>query len=351
MSRALCFCLLLFCLAPPLAAGEEGELAYAIFLKVNGRPITQDNVIQVMRFLVKREYNGEVPEEEPAMANIQKAAIRDLVRAQLIHSEASRAGVKLDREYSRRAIAMSGLRPDEVTPTIRRMLEADDLFDEIMMVEGTPIRTPSPREMKEFYTQNQDGFRQDAFVIVRTIFLGYDGRRPNSFFRQQGEDLAWQINSVPLSERTEYFSRLAKEQSQDVFAEHGGRLTGDAAEAWMPREFTNVNAEGRPIFPEAMVEGIRSLVNRGEVRVVESEDGVHLLYLEDVRGGGVISWNESKRVVEYVVKQRNRNAAMRSWINRIYDHSDVKWHDGTPYDKAILTEEILPSERGLSGRG
>ena len=58
-------------------------------------------------------------------------------------------------------------------------------------------------------------------------------------------------------------------------------------------------------------------------------------------------WDEAKRIIEFHLTQRQRAIAMRNWINRIYDRSDVKWHDGTAYEKAKLTEVLLPSERGL----
>ena len=345
------------CLALVLAAfaaspeGEaragEGELAYAIFLRVNGRPITQDNVLQAMRYLLKREYNGVLPHDEEEMNRLQQAAIRDLVRAYLVHHEAVRMDIKLNREYAKRAVTMSGLRPDEVTPTIRRIIEADDLFEEIMIREGTPIRQPSPREVRDFYVNNQESFRSDAFIVVRTIFIGEDGRRPQSYFREQAEALIRQIEAAPLSDRTAVFDRIARENSQDVFAEHGGRLTGGNSDPWMPQEFNNENAEGKPIFPLAMEEGIKRLAHKGEVRLAISEDGMHILYLEDLRGGSIMPWSEGKRVIEFFLKQRRTNEALRIWINRIYDHSDVKWHDGTAYDKALLTQPLLASERGV----
>ena len=328
------------------AQAGEAELAYAIFIRVNGRPITQDNVVQAMRYLLKREFNGVPPQDELQMEALQKAAVRDLVRAYLIHHEASRLNVKLNREFSKRAIALSGLRPDEITPTIRRIIEADDLFEEIMMGEGTPIRQSSPREVRDFYLNNQDDFRTDAFIIVRGIFIGEDGRRPQSFFREQAEDIIRQIEAVPLYERTNAFDKLAKEKSQDVFAQFGGRLTGNSPDPWMPQEFRNQTPEGDALFPAEMEQGIKRLTQKGEVRLAVSEDGMHILYLEDIRGGSIMPWAEAKRVIEFHFRQRRTNEAMRTWINRIYDHSDVTWHDGSRYEKAQLLEPLLPSERG-----
>lgn len=329
----------------------QGELAYAIFLRVNGRPITQENVTQIAHYLLKREYPDGAPSSETEALNLQNAAIRDLVRSSLIHSEASRLGLKVDRDMSRRAIAMSGLRPDEVTPTIRRILEADDLFEEIMMEEGTPIRQPTPREVRDFYLDHRQEFTMDAFIVVRTIFIGEDGIRPQSHFLAQAEALKRQLEMVPLDQRTEAFAKAARESSQDVFAEYGGLLTASSEEPWMPRDFSNESPDGRELFPQAMVQGIRSLRTKGEIRLAVSEDGVHLFYLEDLRGGNTLPWDEAKRVIEFLLKQRRRNDAMRNWINRIYDRSDVRWHDGSAYDKAQLTQILLPSERGMGGTG
>lgn len=326
------------------------DLAYAIFLRVNGRPITQDNVAQAVRFLVKREYNDTPPADLEEHENIQKAAIRDLVRSHLIHSEATRLNIKLDRGFSRRAVAISGLRPDEVTPTIRRILEADDLFEEIMMAEGTPIREPSPKEVKDFYINNRDSFRTDAYVIVRTIFIGDDGSQAQSYFKDRATEVMHRILEMPVSQRADAFAKAAREYSQDIFAEFGGLLTGSSPEHWMPQEFTNQNPNGEPIFPQPMIEGIRRLKTPGEIRLAVSEDGMHLLYLEDIRGGSVIPWGEAKRIIDFHLKQVKRNTAMRDWINRVYDRSDVRWHNGTAFEKELLTEILLPSERGTQQR-
>lgn len=333
--------------AQPGGQAGQGELAYAIYLRVNGRPITQDHVAQTMRYLVNREYKDQGIASEEEALNVQNAAIRDLVRSYLIHSEANRSGVKLDRETARRASQVSGLRPDEITPTIRRILEADDLFDELMMAEGTPVRTPSPKEVRDFYLSNRENFTMDAYIIVREIFIGYDGRRAESHFIEQGQKIIQEIEAASYTGRTEAFIKAAGEHSQDIFAEVGGLLTNNPSDPWMPRDFANEMPDGTPIFPQPMVDGIKSLSVKGEIRLVTSEDGVHLLYLEDTRGGNVMPWDEAKRLIEYLLKHRRRNEAMRNWINRIYDRSDVRWHNGNPYDKALLTQVMLPSERGM----
>lgn len=347
-----CACLTVLCanFSVDTAEAGQGELAYAIFLRVNGRPITQENVTQVAHYLLKREYPDGPPSDETEALNLQNAAIRDLVRSNLIHNEANRLKLKVDRDTSRRAIAMSGLRPDEVTPTIRRILEADDLFEEIMMGEGTPIRTPSPKEVRDFYLSHRQDFTLDAFIVVRTIFIGEDGIRPQSHFREQAELLKQRLEMVPLDQRTEAFAKAARESSQDVFAEYGGLLTGSNEEPWMPQDFNNATPDGRELFPQAMVDGIRSLRTKGEIRLAVSADGMHLFYLEDIRGGNILGWDEAKRIIEFHLKQRRKDEAMRNWINRIYDRSDVRWHDGSPYDKSQLTQILLPSERGLGPR-
>lgn len=323
------------------------DLAYAIFIRVNGRPITQDNVAQAEQYLLKREYRGEVPEDQEEQIRINRAAIRDLVRTQLIHSEAASIGIKLSPGESRRAIAMSGLRPDEVSPTIRRMLEADDLFDMLMSAEGTPVRDPSPKEVRDFYLNSKELFRNDAYIIVRTIFIADDGTRSQSYFRDRATQIMNQVNMMPLSQRTDFFAKAAREVSQDVFAEFGGLLTGSAEDSWLPQGFTNRTPDGSSIFPEPMVEAIRQLKTPGEVRLAVSEDGIHLLYLENLRGGNIVPWSEAKRVVEYFLRQKVRVEALRGWINRIYDRSDVRWHNGETFEKERLTESLLPTERGM----
>ncbi|MDR0361496.1 MAG: SurA N-terminal domain-containing protein [Planctomycetota bacterium] len=328
-----------------LGAARAQELAYAIFIRVNGRPITQENVAHAMRFLLKREFHDQMPYDEREQELLQRAAIRDLVRTYLIHDEARKLGVKANRSYTQRAIAAAGFKQEEASPTIRRMLEADDLFDDIMMNQGTPIKNPSPREIKDFYNKNRDSFRNDAFIVVRTIFIADDGSRPQSYFKSRAEDLLQTLSATPPSMRTDAFAKAAQESSQDIFGQFGGLLTGAAPEPWMPQEFNNESEDGKPIFPEEMVAAIRRLKTRGEIRMAVSAEGFHLLYLEDIRGGNILGWDEASRIIDYYLKQRYRNERMRSWIGRVYDRSDVRWHDGSSYEKSRLTEILLPSER------
>lgn len=337
-------CILLFFL---FAIGHTPapELAHAIFVKVNGKTITQEQVVEAVKFIIKREYNNVMPEDEEELDKIQRAALRDLVRTLLIHDEAGRVGIKPSRNSWKEWARRHGLTQDEVTPTIRRMLEADDLFEELMMASGTPINQPSPREIKDFYNKNRDEFKTNAFIIVRTIFLPVDTSRPQSHYKTTAEELMTQLENVPIAQRTDAFDKTARERSQDIFAKNGGLLTGDSPDKWIPKDFNNENEDGTPIFPPTMVEEIRRLNRKGDLRLAVSSDGMHLLYCEDVQGGKTIGWDEASRIIEYVLKERQKNSRMRWWLNRVYDRSDVRWHDGSAFEKGTLTEILLPSEK------
>jgi hypothetical protein len=328
----------------PAAAGTE-ELAHAIFVKVNGKTITQDYVVEAVKFLVKREYRGSPPEDEEEMENLQKAALRDLIRSVLIRDEAKSLNVSLSRGRVQQLARSSGLKPDEISPPIRRIIESEELFEDMMMAAGTPIPSPSPRQVKAFYAQNRADFRTNASIIVRTIFIADDGTRPQSYFKARAESIMAGLLAEPLSRRTEAFDKAARENSQDIFARYGGRLTGDNPERWIPKEINNKNPDGSNIFPQPMVDAIRRLNSRGEIRLAVSSEGLHLMYCEDLRGGRDMPWSEAAQIIDYYLKQDARNRLLRAWLNRVYDRSDIRWHDGTPYEKELLTGIFLPSER------
>lgn len=346
--RGMVLAAALFLCASGLASAQE--LAYAIFVRVNGKPITRDNVVQAVEYLIKREYNKTPPEDEEEQERLQDAALRDLVRTLLIQSEASQRGIKLDRQVSKRALAMSGMKQEDISPTIRRMIEADDLFEELMISEGTPIKNPTPREIKDFYSRNKEQFRTNAFVIVRTIFIPGDTSQPQSYFKSRAEDLQREIEATPLDARTAFFAKKAAEVSQDVFAKFGGRLTMDSPEPWIPQEFANAGPDGKEMLPGPMAEAIHRLNRKGEVRLAVSKEGMHLMYLEDIKGGETIGWEEASKMIEYLLRQQNKDARMRQWIDRIFSRSDVRWNDGTVYEKAKLKEALLPSERNMIRR-
>lgn len=324
----------------------ETQLAHAIFVKVNGETITQEQVVQVVKYLVQQEYNGVMPEDEEELEKIQDAALRDLIRSLLIRSEARKSNVSISSARLKNLIRQSGLKQDDVTPAIRKILEADDLFEDLMAITGTPVRDPSPGQIRDFYNKNRDEFKSNSFIIVRTIFIADDGKHPQAFYKAQAEELLEEIKKAPLNRRTDYFAEMAKEYSQDVFAQFGGLLTAESPEKWIPRDFNNKNQDGSDIFPATMVEGIRRLKKPGDIRLAVSADGMHLLYCEDARGGKVMKWDEARTIIEFILKARTRNRQLRIWLNQIYDRSDVRWHDGTPYEKEYLTKILLPSEQG-----
>ncbi|MDR2392069.1 MAG: hypothetical protein LBE84_10390 [Planctomycetota bacterium] len=349
ISRVLIFTAAAALSVPGLVLAEE-ELAHAIFIKVNGKTITQDYVVEAVKYLVKREYNDTPPEDEEEMDNLQKAALRDLIRAVLVHDEAKSLGVSLARDRARRLAGTSGLKPEEISPTIRRILESEELFEEVMLASGTPVPSPSPKEVKEFYLKNRAEFRTNALVIVRTIFLPEDGSRPQAYFKARAEEIMDRLLGVPYPQRTDAFDKTARENSQDIFARFGGLLTGASSERWIPKDINNKNADGTDIFPQAMVDAIRRFSSRGEIRLAVSAEGMHLMYCEDMRGGRDIPWSEAAQIIDYYLRQNARNRLMRSWLNRIYDRSDIRWHDGTPYERELLTGIFLPSERAERDR-
>lgn len=324
----------------------ETQLAHAIFVKVNGETITQEQVVEVVKYLVKQEYNDVMPEDEEELEKLQDAALRNLVRSLLIRSEARKAGATMTSARLKGLIRQAGLKQDEVTPAIRKIIEADDLFEDMMAMTGTPVREPSPGQIRDFYNKNRDEFKSNAFIIVRTIFLPDDGRKTQAFYKAQAEEMVEEIKNVPLNRRAEFFAEMAKEYSQDVFAQFGGLLTGDSPERWIPKDFNSKNPDGTDIFPPTMVEGIRRLNKPGDVRLAVSADGMHILYCENVQGGKVMKWDEARNIIEFVLKARSRNHQMRNWLNQVYDRSDVRWHDGTRYEKEYLTKILLPSEQG-----
>lgn len=323
----------------------QDQLAHAIFVKVNGKTITQDNVVQAVRYLIRREYNNVVPADEQDMENLERAALRDLVRTILIHDEAARLNLKPDRNSMKDILRQTGLRQEDVTPTIRRMLQADDLFENIMMAEGTPINAPSPRVVKKFYNEHRDEFRTNSMVIVRTIFISEAGSRPQSYFKDRAMQVMRELEAVPYPQRTEAFAKKAAETSEDVFKDFGGLLTAESPNPWIPKDFSNIGPDGKPIFPQQMIDAVRLFTHPGELRLAVSEDGMHIMYCENLQGGQVMPWEEASRLIEYVLRQQARNDRMRAWVNRVYDRSDVRWHDGTPYEKERLVEVLLPSER------
>jgi len=343
----------------PQTASPANVLRHAIVVTINGVQITQTDLKEMANFLFTLRYGKQPPaftaaEYEQLNSLYRESAIRELIKIWLIADEAKDLSVTVPVEDVDKQITRMRLSADTAEPMHRRFAETELLFDRILLQQGIPTYQPSPSEVRAFYTKNRAAFREKCLVIVRSIFMGCDDPKRADKIREKVNLLRTAILKKPLAERGPLVASLAKEFSEDAFANDGGvlRITNDK-EGWFPQEIPNPTIDGKALFPEAMHHAIRGLSTKSEVSpVIQSERGFHLLYLEDIKGGRDLPFQDCVPLIMRFLDQRERKKRMRKWIREKWERSDVKWHDGEPYPIENVLETLADDSesRRLSGQ-
>lgn len=325
--------------------GGERRLLHAIMVQINGVKVTHEDVTEMAIQMAEKIYPGRTVDRltEDEAQELSNRSLNELIKIKLIQDEANSQNLKLRESEVNDYLRRMGQDPFKMTQLARDSFAADMLFDEIMIKLGKPPRVqPSPREIQDFYRKHKDTvFREAVQVKVRHLFLATDkdNQAQVEAIAQKARD---QLAAVALDQRAEKFAQYAKELSQDRFAQNGGLLMiGPDPEGYFRQDFANVGRDGKSIFPEAMYQAMRRLIEPGELSpLVRSERGVHLLYLEGSRGGRQISFAEAQKTIIAYFDRLERVNRLRWWLAKKYERTNLTWHDGTRYP----LENLLPPE-------
>src|SRR5262249_52886153 len=125
--------------------------------------------------------------------------------------------------------------------------------------------------LKEYYDQNKDRFTTQEERRGRHILITVGDGVDDAAAQKKAEELAAKAKAGAD------FAQLAKDNSKDAgSAAQGGALDMGPHEVW-PGPF------GDAMFS----------MNAGEIRVVKSESGWHVLQLEEIQAGHVKSFEEA----------------------------------------------------------
>ncbi len=324
----------------------RARMCHAIVVNINDSQIVQSDLQDMATFLFKQRYGEKPPtftsKEYQRINNLyREMAIRELIKMELIRDEARELEISVEVSEVDRKLRHMRLRKVKGSRMARDMAESELLFDRIMARMGIPSYRPSPREIRDFYAKSRDAFKENCMVIVRSIFLALDDSEDDSLVRRKADLLRRKVISKPRAERSAFFAGIAREFSEDAFKSGGGliRISPDP-QGWFMQDIQNPQRGGRNIFPIAMCRAIKNLTRKNDVSpVIKSERGYHILFLENIKGGRTLPFNDAVPVITRYLEQKERRKRMRKWIRDKWQRTDVKWHDGEPYP----LEDILAS--------
>jgi foldase protein PrsA len=250
--------------------------------------LSQQNGKSKARRLFEQSYLSQLIRREvlgPEAKDLGVEVSDDDVTARIGQIEAQ---VQASGQTLEKALADQGLTQDQL-----REFVYFQVLEEKLRTEVTSDVAPTGDELKEFYHDNPEQFRE---VRVSHILLKKDP--------QKIEELRKKLVAAPKASQDELFASLAKKFSEDGSASKGGDL------GWAT--------------PTSYVPPFADAVNRLEVGeisdVVKTEFGFHVILLQDRRQR---SFADAKQEIEQQIGTGKADEAWQSFLLEAYKSADI----------------------------
>ncbi|MGM0381744.1 MAG: peptidylprolyl isomerase [bacterium] len=297
---------------------STADLPDGVAIQVNDETISREKLEEQVDQMVQQqaqmfEMQGQEMSEEQKQQLKKRArgqVAKQLVDRTILLSNAKKSGVSvsdkdveefLDEQFETKqqreqALKRMGISEDEAHQEIKEMLTIQKYMEnEVGEIEV------SDEDAREFFEQNRKQFEQPKQVKARHI-LKETGDGDTAQIKAELEDLKSQAESG------DSFGALAREHSEGPSASRGGDL-GYFGRKDMVEPFT---AEAFEMVP-------------GEIRgPVQTQFGLHLIKVEDVREGEDVSFEAVKEEVKQQIQQRQQQQKAQQVLKRLREEAEIK---------------------------
>ena len=268
---------------------------------VNGTVITQDDFdIELERVRNQFARDGRSLNESQ-LANIKKGVLETLINRELLFQESQNKGIKIeDKEVNKQfdivkkrfpneneykaALQKMGISEAELKSQIREGMAIQQFVDDYL-VQKVKV---SEAEVKDFYENNPDMFKQPEQIKASHILIKFDIQADKSTKDQANK----KIKKIQKKlEAGEDFTSLAKEFSEGPSNIKGGDI-GYFNRGQMVKPFEDAAFKLKP----------------GEVSdIVETRFGYHLIKVVDKKSESVVNYENVKdKIVQYLKQAKKR---------------------------------------------
>jgi peptidyl-prolyl cis-trans isomerase SurA len=299
--------------ARPSGAGTNPDSApkalqmNGLAARVNTRFITKNEVndsVKALSMMLIRKMMDPT-ERESEMKNIRDRALEDLIEREVVLSEYERMGGKLrvqmiDEDIARiirenfdgdRSKFLRELSRQGLSWTKFKELHEKRLIVTVMAQQAAgSVGYPTPEQKQDFFKKNEDAFREDARIKLRTIAIpklsaeGLPGAQ-----RKIADEIRRRVASGGAE-----FGAEARSYSADAKATEGGDW------GWVPRE---------GVLAKELADVAFSLAKGAVSPVFEFRGLYYILYIEDKELGKLKPQTEIDEVLERAVMNDMRKAA------------------------------------------
>lgn len=317
------FAVLFWCNPTSITAQNQDKDLAAI---VGGVPISRaelEEAIAPQKQMMRFQLRNDPTELEKQLRELPAKALEGLIDRELLLTEFRNLGGDLKPQYVDDDIAsiirdsFAGNRDafiKELKRTGMTLERFRDLREKMIIVHvmrgrlADDVPLPTPEEIKEFYTNNRERFKEDDEIKIRTITIlknTEDAATSAESQKKRAIDLRRQ-----LLEGTD-FVKLAKAHSQDNRAEEGG--------AWPWIKVTEVK--------KSIADAVASLGKGALSELIEDETAFILLKVDGKKTGALKSLEEARPEIEGLMKQERNKSALDSWLKEARKNTHIERFD------------------------
>jgi peptidyl-prolyl cis-trans isomerase C len=317
--------LLLFnsaCSVPPSKVGTgiaPGEPSAAdlqkVVARVSGKEITRAELDQAKRIILANKPGLQIP---PLLQKeFETQALNQLISTELLYQASRKLEIKdLDKQAEDKLVEIKKRFPDpkvyaaelqKIGIDEKGLLESarrDLAVAYLVNTQIAPQIKVSDEEIKKFYDQNPDKFRQEEQVRASHILIGVDskaGPEEKKAAREKAEKLHKElVNGAD-------FAKLAKDNSTCPSSKQGGDL--------------GYFGKGRmvPQFEQAVF----TLQPGGLSGVVETGFGYHIIKLTDRKKAETIPLAAARDKIESYLRAQKTNAAVEAFVGEARKNAKI----------------------------
>lgn len=328
--RMSCTALVLLLALGGLALGAEKKTKAAkgtatapkpadVAARVNGVAISGkevDRIIKEMAAQYKSKTNNAVTDE--MMKNAKTAILNKLIDAELLYQ----AGLKLDnkdldkqvdvqfeqkkKQFASPADYEKAMKETNLTEKdLKLLVRKDIVINNLLGKEVAEKVTVTDEEIKKFYDDNKDKFKNEETVRASHILIGVD-EKASAEDKKKAKEKAELIRKRLVA--GEDFAAVAKKESTCPSAPQGGDL-GSFSRGQMVPEFDKVAFALKP----------------GEISdVVETKFGYHIIKVQEKKPAGTVSFDEAKKNIADYLKGQKIQKGVNEYLEKLRKDAKIE---------------------------
>ena len=333
--------LLLLCL-PGLSVAKSKKAADPVIVTVNNIKITVSQTdALVRRYLAKAATFGQSPSPE-LIHNLRLRATDEIIERVIINERIRARNIKVTEKELEKEIAKIIEAEDmTVNEFIRKALPANNTnfiefkeqvllglqFDKLIeSVGGKDYFKVDDSEARRRYKRQIKEFTKLPTVRARHILIKYP-----EFNRQSKEDVKYAMGQIAkMVSKGADFAKLAKMYSEDkATRDKGGNLGFFTKQEMYPK-----------------LAKVAFSLEEGQVSdVIETPYGCHLVKVEEKKPGGVIKYEEAKKIIVEQIKNEKKDAFAANYIRSLMAKARIKWPGGKRPEPVAVKSPVMEGYR------